>query len=104
MISRSGKPALVKRKRRAGKGKAAAKSAPAMPHESFGDMVPPTSEESQVDTSGLSLHELFAQQAMNMLDRADLDEEQKQTILIAMSCPCCGSGGLSFTAKLKRRS
>jgi len=39
-----------------------------------------------------------------MLDRADLDEEQKQAILIAMSCPCCGAGGMSFTAKLKRRS
>jgi hypothetical protein len=39
-----------------------------------------------------------------MLDRADLDEEQKQAVLVAMSCPCCGAGGMSFTAKLKRRS
>ena len=54
--------------------------------------------------SNLSLHELFQQQARDMLDRADLDEEQKQSILIAMSCPCCGAGGLSFTAKLKRRT
>jgi len=38
-----------------------------------------------------------------MLKRADLDEEQKQEILIAMSCPCCGAGGMSITAKLKRR-
>jgi hypothetical protein len=37
-----------------------------------------------------------------MLERADLDDEQKQSILIAMSCPCCGAGGMSFTAKLKR--
>jgi hypothetical protein len=103
MILRSGKPALAKRKRRAGKGNAAAKSTPATPRES-GDLALMTSEDAQVDTSGLSLHDLFAQQAMNMLDRADLDEEQKQTILIAMSCPCCGSGGLSFTAKLKRRT
>ncbi len=58
----------------------------------------------QVATSNLSLHELFQQQARDMLDRADLDEEQKQSILIAMSCPCCGAGGLSFTAKLKRRT
>jgi hypothetical protein len=50
----------------------------------------------------LSLHELFAQQARQMLDRSDLDEEQKQSILIAMSCPCCGAGGMSYTAKLKR--
>ena len=39
-----------------------------------------------------------------MLERSDLDEEQKQTILIAMSCPCCGAGAPSFTVKLKRRS
>jgi hypothetical protein len=58
----------------------------------------------QVATSNLSLHELFQQQARDMLDLADLGEEQKQSILIAMSCPCCGAGGLSFTAKLKRRT
>jgi hypothetical protein len=56
----------------------------------------------QVTTSNLSLHELFSQQTRTMLDRADLDEEAKQNILIAMSCPCCGAGGMSFTAKLKR--
>ena len=37
-----------------------------------------------------------------MLDRSDLDEEQKQSILVAMNCPCCGGSGLSFTMKLKR--
>ena len=56
----------------------------------------------QVTTSNLSLHELFGQQTHTMLDRTDLDEEAKQNILIAMSCPCCGAGGMSFTAKLKR--
>ena len=56
----------------------------------------------QVTTSNLSLHDLFAQQTRTMLDRTDLDEEAKQNILIAMSCPCCGAGGMSFTAKLKR--
>ena len=35
---------------------------------------------------------------------ADLDAEQKQNILIAMSCPCCGAGGPSFSVTLKRRS
>jgi len=48
------------------------------------------------------LHELFQSQAAAMLDRADLSEEQKQTILIGMACPCCGAGGMSFTAKLRR--
>jgi hypothetical protein len=57
----------------------------------------------QVAASNLSLHDLFQQQARQMLDRADLSEEQKQSILVAMSCPCCGAGGMSFTAKLKRR-
>jgi hypothetical protein len=56
----------------------------------------------QISLSSLSLHDLFGQQAKQMLDRTDLDEEQKQNILVAMSCPCCGAGALSFTAKLKR--
>jgi hypothetical protein len=50
----------------------------------------------------LSLHDLFEQQARTMLERADIDEEQKQGILVAVSCPCCGVGGLSFSVKLKR--
>ena len=56
----------------------------------------------QVSYSSLSLHQLFEQQARQMLDRSDLDEEQKQSILVAMSCPCCGAGAMSYTAKLKR--
>ena len=56
----------------------------------------------QISVSNLSLHQLFEQQARDMLDRADIDEEQKQSILIAMSCPCCGAAGLSYTVKLKR--
>ena len=56
----------------------------------------------QISVSNLSLHQLFEQQAREMLDRADMDDEQKQSILVAMSCPCCGAGGLSYTVKLKR--
>jgi hypothetical protein len=58
--------------------------------------------EGQITSSRLSLHELFELQARAMIERADLDEEQKQHILVAMSCPCCGAGALSFTAKLRR--
>jgi hypothetical protein len=58
--------------------------------------------EDQIISSNLSLHELFERQARQMIERADLDEEQKQTILVAMSCPCCGAGAMSFTAKLRR--
>jgi len=50
-----------------------------------------------------SLHELFQRQTRAMLDRSDLDEEQKQSILVAMNCPCCGGSGLSFSMRLKRR-
>ena len=57
----------------------------------------------QVFTSGnLSLHELFQQQAMQMLERSDLSEEQKQEALVAMACPCCGAGAMSYTVKLRR--
>jgi hypothetical protein len=56
----------------------------------------------QVLASNLTLHELFQKQTAVMLERADLSDEQKQSILIAMNCPCCGAGGFSFTAKLKR--
>jgi len=56
----------------------------------------------QIGLRNLSLHDLFEQQARNMLDRADIEEEDKQRILIAMSCPCCGAGSMSFTAKLKK--
>ncbi len=64
-------------------------------------IAPPVSE---IEASNLSLHELFEQQAAEMLERVDLDEEQRQSILLAMSCPCCGAGGPSFSFKLKRRS
>jgi hypothetical protein len=65
-----------------------------------------TSEAFPVSTSNLSLHELFEQQARNMLERADIDEEQRQSILVAMACPCCGAGGMSFSVRvteIKRR-
>jgi hypothetical protein len=64
-------------------------------------IAPPISE---IEASNLSLHELFEQQAAEMLERADLDEEQRQSILLAMSCPCCGAGGPSLSFKLKRRT
>jgi len=56
----------------------------------------------QISESMSSLHQLFEQQTRAMLDHSDLDEEQKQNILIAMSCPCCGAGAMSYTVKLKR--
>jgi hypothetical protein len=65
---------------------------------------PPVADEVNPFAYGAaSLHDLFAQQVRTMLDRTDLDEEQKQSVLVAASCPCCGAGGFSFTAKLKLR-
>jgi hypothetical protein len=61
-----------------------------------------TATDDQVFFSSLSLHQLFEQQTRQMLDRTDLDEEQKQSILVAMSCPCCGAGAMSYTVKLKK--
>ena len=55
-----------------------------------------------LDGGAVSLHQLFEQQTRRMLDRTDLDEEQKQNLLVAMSCPCCGAGAMSYTIKLKR--
>ena len=57
----------------------------------------------QILAGNATLHDLFQQQTAAMLERADLSDEQKQTILIGMSCPCCGAGGFSFTAKLKKK-
>ena len=62
----------------------------------------PAAPEEQISYSALPLHALFEQQTREMLDRSDLDEEQKQNILVAMSCPCCGAGAMSYTVKLKR--
>lgn len=47
------------------------------------------------------LHVVFEQQIREMLERAELTEEQKQQILVALQCPCCGAGGLSLSVKLK---
>jgi hypothetical protein len=62
----------------------------------------PSAAEDQIYASDLTLHDLFQQQTARMLERADLTEDQKQSLLIGMACPCCGAGGFSFTAKLRR--
>jgi len=93
-------------KTRAAKTRAAKTRAPksAAGHKSAGAPEradEPTSED-QISYSGLALHDLFEQQTRRMLARFDLNEEEKQNILIAMSCPCCGAGAMSYTVKLKR--
>ncbi len=46
-------------------------------------------------------HLVFQRQIADLLDQADLTEDQRQEILIAMNCPCCGTGGLSLSIKIK---
>jgi hypothetical protein len=89
-------PRAPKRKRASAK--------PASPNAAAPPSVPtpPQGAPSEISFSNLSLHALFEQQAADMLERADLDKDQKQSILLAMNCPCCGAGGPSFSFKLKR--
>ena len=48
-----------------------------------------------------SAHFAFQQQLAEMLSSADITEEQRQQILIAATCPCCGAGSLSLSLNLK---
>lgn len=63
----------------------------------------PAVAESQVFTGNLSLHEIFQKQVRETLDQSDLDEDAKQAVLVAMSCPCCGAGAMNYTVPLKRK-
>jgi hypothetical protein len=63
----------------------------------------PRRRSADVVTSNLALHDLFVQQAAAILERAELSDEDKQSILVAMNCPCCGAGAVSFSVKLKPR-
>ena len=55
----------------------------------------------QIFTGDQALHELFREQAAAVLDDAEIGEEEKQSILLAMNCPCCGAGSMSFSVKMK---
>ena len=55
----------------------------------------------QIFTGDQALHALFQEQAAALLDDTDVSEEEKQSILLAMSCPCCGAGTMSFSVKMR---
>ena len=55
----------------------------------------------RISFGDFSLHSVFQQEISAMLANADLSEDERQQLLIAMSCPCCGAGGFSLTIKLK---
>lgn len=48
-----------------------------------------------------SAHRAFQRQIAELLADADITEEQRQQVLIALNCPCCGGGGLSVSFKVK---
>jgi len=54
-------------------------------------------------TGDVPLHDLFQKQVREVLETSDLDEEAKQAILVALNCPCCGTGGMNYTAPLTRK-
>jgi hypothetical protein len=91
---------IAKRKPSKSKAPGTTRTAAAVSPQS--DLCNDMAVEDQLISSSLSLHELFQQQTRQILDRTDLGEDQKQHILVAMSCPCCGAGAMSYTAKLKR--
>ena len=55
----------------------------------------------KIFTGDQALHELFREQAAAVLEDADIGEEEKQSILLAMTCPCCGAGTMSFSVKMR---
>lgn len=55
----------------------------------------------QIFTTDQAMHEAMRNQIAEMLAQSDLSEEQKQEILVAMQCPCCGASGVSLNIRLK---
>jgi len=59
--------------------------------------------EQQIFFSDAPMHDLFQKQVQQVMDQADLDDETRQALLVAMNCPCCGAGGMNYTAPLDRK-
>jgi hypothetical protein len=55
----------------------------------------------RIFTGDEALHELFRERAAAVLDNAEIGEEEKQGVLAALACPCCGTGSMSFTVSMK---
>ena len=56
-------------------------------------------EETGVITDA-SMHEAIRAQVIKVLEDSDMTESQKQQILVAMNCPCCGGSGMSLSIPL----
>jgi hypothetical protein len=47
-----------------------------------------------------TMHQTMRAQMLQVLEDSNMTEEQKQQVLVAMSCPCCGGSGISLTIPL----
>ena len=61
----------------------------------------PPSIDERISYGNDAAHFAFQRQIADLLRQADLTEDQRQEILVAMNCPCCGAGGLSLSIKIK---
>ena len=59
-------------------------------------------EDDDLILSNGTIHDALRAQVMEILEKSDMSEEEKQAILVAMSCPCCGAAGLSIRIPLKK--
>ena len=59
--------------------------------------------EQQIFFGDMPMHELFQKQVRQVIEQVDLDEDSRQALLVALSCPCCGTGGMNYTAKVNRK-
>ena len=57
-----------------------------------------------MDGRSESVHDTMQREIAALLAEADISEEERQSILVSLSCPCCGAGGVSLSIKLKRDS
>jgi hypothetical protein len=64
---------------------------------------PDTQPEQQIFFGDMPLHELFQKQVQQVMEQAELDDESRQALLVALNCPCCGAGGMNYTAKVNRK-
>ena len=59
--------------------------------------------EQQIFFGDAPMHELFQKQVQQVMEQADLDDDARQALLVALNCPCCGAGGMNYTAKVNRK-
>jgi hypothetical protein len=64
---------------------------------------PDKEPEQQIFFGDMPMHELFQKQVQQVMEQVDLDEDSRQALLVALSCPCCGTGGMNYTAPVNRK-